>query len=72
MTVDEIALQTQLSKDSVRQMLKVLQTVGLVTATNSVKGWRSQPMPEKDQANLGRSLLPPILPQPTTSSSSLH
>lgn len=72
MTVDEIALQTQLSKDSVRQVLKVLQTVGLVTATSSVKGWRAQHIPEKDLANLDRSLIPAMLPQPTASSSSLH
>lgn len=68
-TLDAISEQTQLSKDSVRQMLKVLQTVGLVAATNSVKGWKTQTSPEVDLANLVRSRLPPLLPQPVCSSS---
>lgn len=46
-TVEAIAQQTQLSKASVRQMLKVLQSVELVTPVNSsTKEWRSQPVSE--------------------------
>ncbi|MEP0933332.1 winged helix-turn-helix domain-containing protein [Leptolyngbya sp. NM2-A1] len=43
MTVEAIAQHTQLSQSSVRQVLKVLQAVELVTPDMiSVREWRSQ------------------------------